>query len=494
MSTPPPTPPPPTTPPPPPPSNPFMPTLWLLTPEPNPVPVPSLTPETCFTLGLPPLSLLQPIHLQPLSTTTAAASTTRVRKRDEEANVESELPPLAQRRRLNSDVRSAAIDGRHMMQSPLPHLVGPRDRLINFSVAPLSSMVNNRRVYAAPPIPEQQVTEEQVTEEQVRRQGTEQSNLAHDQAQASSSDVHNPRTNTYSFNMMHVLMQQHAMESAFHMAIANNQNSEDRQYLQEAYDFVRLNGPLVQEMRLRTSNSNHANSTHVVEQKEPEEHKQHSNDDNTDQSLNDVAQGVTSVPPVDGSITQGSIDEESDDDNDGHGHDAVGDDEDEDDIENGEIESDIFDRISSMTPQELFQLGEQMGGDVKPREPPLNYQQLQQLPLSFYIPPAAQVMCNENRDQLQAQVCINNNNDDDASVTEQQSSCANGQHMCSVCLSNFRTGDELRTLYCWHLYHRNCIDTWLLLSKGHCPICRVPQYSPPVCPFDSDVSQHSSIS
>eukprot|EP00667_Euglena_gracilis_P019351 EG_transcript_20714 len=42
---------------------------------------------------------------------------------------------------------------------------------------------------------------------------------------------------------------------------------------------------------------------------------------------------------------------------------------------------------------------------------------------------------------------------------------------CTICLSEYQKGEEARTLPCWHLYHRECIDRWL---KEHrtCPICK----------------------
>uniref|UniRef100_A0A914Y003 RING-type domain-containing protein n=1 Tax=Panagrolaimus superbus TaxID=310955 RepID=A0A914Y003_9BILA len=43
---------------------------------------------------------------------------------------------------------------------------------------------------------------------------------------------------------------------------------------------------------------------------------------------------------------------------------------------------------------------------------------------------------------------------------------------CTVCLSDFETGDEVRTLNCSHIFHTECIDRWLIYNKK-CPICRV---------------------
>ncbi|ETW00971.1 hypothetical protein H310_06615, partial [Aphanomyces invadans] len=43
---------------------------------------------------------------------------------------------------------------------------------------------------------------------------------------------------------------------------------------------------------------------------------------------------------------------------------------------------------------------------------------------------------------------------------------------CLVCRYDFATGDEIRTLPCFHTYHSNCIDPWLRMNKV-CPVCQV---------------------
>ncbi|XP_005413704.1 PREDICTED: E3 ubiquitin-protein ligase RLIM-like [Chinchilla lanigera] len=42
---------------------------------------------------------------------------------------------------------------------------------------------------------------------------------------------------------------------------------------------------------------------------------------------------------------------------------------------------------------------------------------------------------------------------------------------CSVCLSEYKEGSEIRTLPCFHEYHVHCIDPWLL-NNSTCPVCR----------------------
>jgi len=44
---------------------------------------------------------------------------------------------------------------------------------------------------------------------------------------------------------------------------------------------------------------------------------------------------------------------------------------------------------------------------------------------------------------------------------------------CMVCLMDYEPNDELRTLPCFHAYHKACIDKWLLENKK-CPICKNP--------------------
>ncbi|XP_004507795.1 RING-H2 finger protein ATL56 [Cicer arietinum] len=50
---------------------------------------------------------------------------------------------------------------------------------------------------------------------------------------------------------------------------------------------------------------------------------------------------------------------------------------------------------------------------------------------------------------------------------------------CPVCLDGFRNGQWCRNLAnCGHVFHRRCVDTWLL-KVGTCPTCRTPVRSNP---------------
>ncbi len=42
---------------------------------------------------------------------------------------------------------------------------------------------------------------------------------------------------------------------------------------------------------------------------------------------------------------------------------------------------------------------------------------------------------------------------------------------CIICLENFERFDKVINLSCLHMFHNNCIKTWLE-SKNYCPICK----------------------
>ena len=42
---------------------------------------------------------------------------------------------------------------------------------------------------------------------------------------------------------------------------------------------------------------------------------------------------------------------------------------------------------------------------------------------------------------------------------------------CTVCMSEFEPGEELRRLPCGHQYHTACVDQWLKINKS-CPMCK----------------------
>ena len=51
-----------------------------------------------------------------------------------------------------------------------------------------------------------------------------------------------------------------------------------------------------------------------------------------------------------------------------------------------------------------------------------------------------------------------------------------GEDECALCMAPYAHGDELRVLPCAHVYHKSCVDTWLLAAPANkprgCPTCR----------------------
>lgn len=45
------------------------------------------------------------------------------------------------------------------------------------------------------------------------------------------------------------------------------------------------------------------------------------------------------------------------------------------------------------------------------------------------------------------------------------------QENCSICYEEYKQGEKLKQLNCKHVYHINCISTWLNKEKK-CPMCK----------------------
>merc|ERR1712187_318749 len=41
------------------------------------------------------------------------------------------------------------------------------------------------------------------------------------------------------------------------------------------------------------------------------------------------------------------------------------------------------------------------------------------------------------------------------------------ENMCTICISEFADGNEVRTLPCGHRFHASCVDDWLVRT----PVC-----------------------
>ena len=43
---------------------------------------------------------------------------------------------------------------------------------------------------------------------------------------------------------------------------------------------------------------------------------------------------------------------------------------------------------------------------------------------------------------------------------------------CVICMEKYIINDEVKTLPCFHLFHKECIDQWLKAGNNSCPICK----------------------
>jgi len=42
---------------------------------------------------------------------------------------------------------------------------------------------------------------------------------------------------------------------------------------------------------------------------------------------------------------------------------------------------------------------------------------------------------------------------------------------CPVCITSFKKGEKLKSLPCVHFFHKDCIDSWLMVGHN-CPVCK----------------------
>ena len=58
-----------------------------------------------------------------------------------------------------------------------------------------------------------------------------------------------------------------------------------------------------------------------------------------------------------------------------------------------------------------------------------------------------------------------------AKMTNKKSTGPTSNNFCSICIVDYRNGDKLRCLPCFHRFHQKCIDEWLII-KNACPLCK----------------------
>ena len=65
----------------------------------------------------------------------------------------------------------------------------------------------------------------------------------------------------------------------------------------------------------------------------------------------------------------------------------------------------------------------------------------------------------------------NNNNSNISRILENIDNLAPEKKRCTICLEDFERFDKVINLSCLHMFHDNCIKTWIKKNK-YCPICK----------------------
>jgi hypothetical protein len=58
-----------------------------------------------------------------------------------------------------------------------------------------------------------------------------------------------------------------------------------------------------------------------------------------------------------------------------------------------------------------------------------------------------------------------------AKLDSKESKDGKEEYQCTFCLEQFQEGEWVRTLPCFHQFHQQEIDKWLL-TNGTCPVCK----------------------
>lgn len=52
---------------------------------------------------------------------------------------------------------------------------------------------------------------------------------------------------------------------------------------------------------------------------------------------------------------------------------------------------------------------------------------------------------------------------------------ADRDDICAICMEDMENKDPTRILGCSHIFHAECIDTWLIVRRACCPLCKADQ-------------------
>lgn len=127
---------------------------------------------------------------------------------------------------------------------------------------------------------------------------------------------------------------------------------------------------------------------------------------------------------------------------------------------NGQMEGD--EESVEFSYDTLLRLGEQLGNVKEERWSMKSQEIIDQLTLHFYTSTVSTGGTASS---------INNANCTYTTVEQDDDTCGFNNNKCLICLHSYENGDFLRKLPCNHMFHRECIDPWLL-TKDMCPNCR----------------------
>ena len=57
------------------------------------------------------------------------------------------------------------------------------------------------------------------------------------------------------------------------------------------------------------------------------------------------------------------------------------------------------------------------------------------------------------------------------SKIEENNKLLNKNFKCIICLNEYKIRDKIATLPCFHIFHKNCFEKWMI-EKRWCPICK----------------------
>ena len=57
------------------------------------------------------------------------------------------------------------------------------------------------------------------------------------------------------------------------------------------------------------------------------------------------------------------------------------------------------------------------------------------------------------------------------SKIEENNKLLNKDFKCMICLNDYKIRDRIATLPCFHIFHKNCFEKWMI-EKRWCPICK----------------------